>query len=125
MWKRFASLILALSLGASIAVGLPLHSSERGCNMPMQMNSCGDMEMEPTAPGVTSAALCCLVDCPEPGPTGSAFTFQGPSLNNSFLHQVAWVPPLNLSKERGQSKWLHSSSFTPPYTYLKNLALLI
>ena len=125
MWVRFTSLVLAVSMTASVALGIPLHSSERGCNMPMQMTECEYMGMEPSAPSVTSTALCCLISCQEPGPTGSGFTVQRPSLNGAFLDQVALAPPATLYKALRQSIWLQSASFSPPDTYLKNLALLI
>ena len=125
MWVRITSLALALALAGSVALGIPLHSSERGCNMPMEMKGCEHMGVEPTAPGVTPIALCCLLDCQEPGPTGTALNLRIPSFNAAFLHQVALAPPLTLPKPFPQSKWLQSSSFTPPETYIKNLALLI
>ena len=125
VWVRFTSLVLAATLTGSVALGIPLHPSERGCNMPMQMPDCGHMGMEPSAPSVTATSLCCLLSCQEPGPTGSAFTVQRPSCNGAFLSQVALVPPVTLHKPLPQSLWLQSASFSTPDTYLKNLALLI
>ena len=123
---RITSLALALALGASVALGTPLHSSERGCTMDMDMEGCEHMGMDPSASAVTSAMpLCCLLNCQEPGPTGSGFTVQIPTFNGAFLDQVALVPPLTLPKPFPQSNWVQASSFTPPETYLKNLALLI
>ena len=128
MWLRITSLALALALAASVALGTPLHSSERSCSMPMSMDmeGCEHMGMDPSAPAVTSTPpLCCLLNCPEPGPTGSAFSFQIPTFNGAFLDQVALVPPLTLPKPFPQSNWVQTSPFTPPETYLRNLALLI
>ncbi len=125
MRVRITSLTLALALAGSVALGTPLHSSERGCNMPMEMEGCHHMGMEPSSPSVTSVALCCLIDCQEPGPTGTAFTLKIPAFNGAFLQQIVLVPPLTLPKPLQQSKSLLTSSFTPPETYLKNLALLI
>ena len=125
VWVRFTSLVLAVTMTGSVALGIPLHSSERGCNMPMQMPDCEHMGMEPSASSVTSTALCCLITCQEPGPRGSGFTVQRPSLNGAFLSQVALAPPVTLRKPLPQSLWLQSASFSPPDTYLKNLALLI
>ena len=93
--------------------------------MPMQMADCEHMGMEPSAPGVTSTSICCLLSCQEPGPTGSGFNVQRPSLNGAFLNRVVLASPLTLRKPLPQSLWLQSASFTPPDTYLKNLALLI
>ena len=125
VWVRFTSLVLAVSMTGSVALGIPLHSSERGCNTPTQIADCEHMGMEPNGPSVTSTALCCLISCQEPGPTGSGFTVQRPSLNGAFLDHVALASPLTLRKPLPQSLWLQSASFTPPDTYLKNLALLI
>jgi hypothetical protein len=125
VWVRFTSLVLAVSMTGSVALGIPLHSSERGCNTPMQKPDCEHMGMEPSAPGVTTAVLCCLLDCQEPGLTGSTFNQRKPSFSVGFLNHAALTPPASLPRPFSQRKWLQSSSFTPPDTYLKNLALLI
>ena len=125
MWVRFTSLILALSMTGTVALGIPLHSSERGCNTHTQMSDCDQMGMEPSGPSVASTALCCLISCQEPIPTASGFTVQRPSLKGAFLYQIALASPLTLHKPPAQSFWLQGASFTPPDTYLKNLALLI
>ncbi len=165
MWVRITSVSLALALAVSVALGTPLHSSERGCNMPMAMKGCehmgmnpgshmemepgsqmemdpsshmgmdhsseigmdpsSDVETDPSSPSIRSVALCCLIDCQEPGPTGTAFTFKIPAFNGAFLQHVALAPPLTLPKLLPQSTWLQTSAFTPPETYIKNLALLI
>ena len=121
VWVRFSSLVLAVSMTGAVAVGIPLHSSDRGCNAPTQIADCEHMGRA----SVTSAALCCLISCQEPAHPGSEFTVQRPSLNGGFLHQVALASPLTLRKPLPQSFLLQSASFTPPETYLKNLALLI
>jgi hypothetical protein len=54
VWVRIISLVLAVTMTGSVALGIPLHSSERGCNMPMQMPDCEHMGMEPSAAGVTA-----------------------------------------------------------------------
>lgn len=122
MWVRLSSLVLALALAGSVGLGMPLHSSDRGCNMPMEMEGC-DMGM-PTAPGMTPTALCCLLNCQEQGPTSSSFSVQTPSFSAASAHQIA-PPPVDVPKPLPQARWMQSSSFTPPDTYLKNLALLI
>jgi hypothetical protein len=125
MWIRFTSLTLALALAGSVALGMPLHSSDRGCNMPMEMTGCEHMGMEPSAPGVSPTALCCLLDCQQPGPTGTAFNLRIPSFSVAFLHQAVPAPTVTLPRPLPQAKWLESTSFKPPEPYLKNLALLI
>ena len=123
VWVRITSLVLAVTMMGSVALGMPLHSSERGCNMPMQMPDCELMES--SAPSVISTSLCCLLSCQEPGPTGSGFTVQRPSLNGAFLSHVALAPPVTLHKPLPQSLGPKSVSFSSPDTYLRNLALLI
>ena len=122
IWVRVTSLTLTLALGATVALGVPLHSSERSCNLPMEMAGCE--HMVPSASGVAEIQLCCLLDCQEPGSTGSVRA-QIPSLNLVPIHQVAARPAVVLAKPAAQQSWRQSSSFKPPDTYLKNLALLI
>lgn len=122
IWVRVSSLTLTLALGATVALGVPLHSSERGCNLPMDMAGCE--HMVPSAPGVAEIQLCCLLDCQEPGSTGSV-SIQIQWLNLAPVHQVAPGPAFVLAKRTTQQGWRESSSFKPPDTYLKNLALLI
>lgn len=121
-WLRITSLMLVLALAGSVALGAPLHSSERGCNMPVETPACE--QMIPSAPGVADIQLCCLLDCQEPGSTGSV-SVQSPSFNAAPVHQIAPRPAFPLAKPLSQPDWRQSSSFTPPDTYLKNLALLI
>ena len=122
MWVRITSLTLALALAGSVALGVPLHSSDHGCNMPAEMSGCE--HMLPTAPGVAGVELCCLLDCKEPGSTGSV-TIQVRSSSLAPVHQVAPRPVFVMVKPVVQRSWQHNSSFKPPETYLKNLALLI
>ncbi len=122
MWIRVSSLILIFALSSSIVLGVPLHSSERGCNASMEMPACE--HMSPSAPGVQSVQLCCLLDCQEPGPTGSP-QVQIPSWNLVALHQVLPRPTFVVAKSLPHPGWMQGSTFKPPDTYLKNLALLI
>jgi len=91
----------------------------------MEMTVCEHMGMEPSAPGVTPTSLCCLLACQEQGSTGTAFNLRIPVFAVAFLHRAAQTPPITLPQPLPQAKRLESSSFTPPDTYLKNLALLI
>ena len=121
IWVRVTSLTLTLALSATVALGVPLHTSERGCNSPMEMAGCE--HMVPSGPSMAGIQLCCLLDCQEPGSTASV-SIQLPSLNLAPVHQVAPRPAFVLATPPHQS-WRQSSSFKPPDTYLKNLALLI
>ena len=126
MWTRFTSLIIVLALAASTALGTPLHSSQRGCNVSRaEMSDCELMGMKRNPPAATGIALCCLTDCSEPGPTGTAFNLRVPAFNVAFVHPATLTTPGPLVRPLPQEQWLQSTSFSPPYTYLKNLALLI
>ena len=126
MWTRFTSLIIVLALAASTALGAPLHSSERGCNVSKaEMSDCELMGMKPSSPAASGIALCCLTDCKEPGPTETAFNLRLPAFNFAFVHPAALVAPGTRIQPLPQEKWLQSRFFSPPHTYLKNLALLI
>ncbi len=124
-WVRITSLTLTLLLAASVPLGLPLHSRDDGCNpAEMQANGCEHMGIESSAPGVAGTAICCLLDCREAGPTGSAFNLRTPTLNVVSVYRTVLPPPVTL-RQLPQEQWLKSSSFTPPKSYLKNLSLLI
>jgi hypothetical protein len=125
MFVRITALAVILVLAASVAIGIPFHPSERGCTTPsVEVKNCDQMESEPVSPGITPFGLCCLIDCQEPGPTGTAVTVRVPSFSGAFLDQVVLQSPLALPKPPPPN-WVQTSSFTPPETYLKNLALLI
>lgn len=126
MWTRFTSLIIVLALAASTALGALLHSSERGCNVSKaEMSDCELMGMKRSSPAVTGVAFCCLTDCQEPGPTGTAFNLRVPAFNIAFVHPATLTALGGLVRPLPQEKWLQSTSFSLPHTYLKNLALLI
>ena len=124
-WVRLTSLTLTLILAASVSLGLPLHLPDDGCNpAEMHANGCERMGIEPSAPGVAGTALCCLLDCREPGPTGSAFNLRTPTFNVVPVYPTVLPRPVTL-RQLPQQQWLQSACFTPPNSYLKNLSLLI
>jgi hypothetical protein len=124
-WVRITSLTLTLMLAASVSMGLPLHLSDNDCNpAEMQGNGCERMGIEPGAPGVADTAICCLLDCREAGPTGSAFNLRTPTFNVAPVYRTVLPPPVTL-RQLPQEHWLQSSCFSPPNSYLKNLSLLI
>ena len=124
-WVRITSLSLTLMLAASVSFGLPLHLGDDGCNpAKMQANGCERMGIEPSAPGVAGTAICCLLDCRVTGPTGTGSNQPLPRLNAVSLDRLGLLPPVTL-RQLPQEQRLHSSCFTPPHSYLKNLSLLI
>jgi hypothetical protein len=122
-WVRITSMLVSLMVAGSVVVGTPLHPSDRGCNMPAKTSDCGHEGITPSAPGIVSVPLCCVLDCQEPAPTGTAFIVQ-PPLPGTAFPQPFVLPLLSqiglLQRSRSQSP-----SFKPPDTYLRKLALLI
>ena len=124
-WVRITSLTLTVMLAASVSLGLPFHLGDNGCNpAEMEANGCERMGIEPSAPSVAGTALCCLLDCREAGPTGTAFNLRISTFNVASVYPTVLPPPVTLP-QLPQEQWLQSSSFTPPNSYLKNLSLLI
>lgn len=124
-WVRITSLTLTLMLAASVSLGLPLHLKDDGCNpAEMHANVCKRMGVEASAPGVAGTAICCLLDCREAGPTGSAFNLRTPTLRVVAVYRTVAPPPV-IVRQLPQEQWLQSSCFTSPNSYLKNLSLLI
>ena len=125
MSVRIPALLMTLALTASVVVGVPLHPSETGCTMPsVAMVDCGQMAEGHSSLEITSFGLCCLIDCQEPGPTSAEVTLRIPSSKGTFLDRILLQLPLPLPTAP-PPKWVQTSSFTPPETYLRNLALLI
>ncbi|MEP6742654.1 MAG: hypothetical protein ABJB61_09160, partial [bacterium] len=73
MKTRLTSLVLLLVLGGG-AFGMPMHSNEQSCPMggPMgDMDCCKAALMKNQTPQVTTARLCCALNCSQDGMTPS------------------------------------------------------
>lgn len=125
MFVKVTALVLVSTLAFTVAVGVPLHTSEHACAVPMEVENCEHAGMQINDAIVPSVGLCCLLDCQEPGPTASALNLRIPSFTNAFIPQLSSPLSFPLAKPSRPLTWLQSSSFTPPERYLKNLALLI
>src|SRR6266446_9912627 len=71
---RLASLALVLVIGGSALAGVPLHSNEQECSMPGMagMDCCEKAaQAESLTPEVSTARLCCALNCLQTGTTGS------------------------------------------------------
>src|SRR4029453_4470477 len=74
MVTRLASLALVLVIGGSVFGGIPLHSNEEECSMPGMegMDCCKKAtQAESLTPEVSTARLCCVLNCSQSGTTGS------------------------------------------------------
>ncbi len=128
MLKRITNLFLIAALGAGIASGIPLHSNEQECSMPeMAMDCCKKAaQAETRSAEVSSARLCCALNCSQTGTTGSSGSqLPRPSTSQPIaIHPSSTQPPLSASVFSRLS-WADSA---PPYSnpaYIRHLALLI
>src|SRR6267142_4359606 len=130
MMTRFASLALILIIGGSVFAGIPLHSNEQECSMPEMagMDCCKKAaQVQSLTPDVSTARLCCALNCSQSGTTGSTGTkLPRPSTSQSFsIHQLSVQPPALSPQISLRSRWSESP---PPYSnpaYIRHLALLI
>ena len=126
-WTTSALLILALSI--SVLAGMPFHGSEQECSMSGMagMDCCKTAHGHGEESEVATARLCCAVNCPQSGTTGSS-SVQIPKISlvlDISFHPVAKAA--DVSPIVSVTDWHYSHS--PPHrsnpTYLRNLALLI
>ena len=130
MLNHITNLFLIATLSASIASGIPLHSNEEECSLPEMagMDCCTKAaQAESLTPEVSTARLCCALNCSQSGTTGSSGSrLPRPSASQAIAIHPASVQPvvgsLHLSL---RSSWADSP---PPYSnpaYIRHLALLI
>src|SRR5256714_15417123 len=130
MVTRFAPLALILVIGGSVFAGIPLHSNEQECSMPGMagMDCCKKAaQAESLTPEVSTARLCCALNCSQSGTTGSTESrIPRPSVSQAIAIYPSSVQPivgphhLSLSTSGADSP--------PPYSnpaYIRHLALLI
>jgi hypothetical protein len=130
MVTRFASLALVLVIGGSVFAGMPLHSNEQGCNMPEMagMDCCKKAALtERLTPEVSTARLCCALNCSQSGTTGSTeMRLPRPAANQAIaIHPASLKPIIGSLHLSLRSSWADSP---PPYSnpaYIRHLALLI
>jgi hypothetical protein len=130
MTKWLTSLMLILTLGAGVLAGMPLHADEQGCTM---AGMSGDMDCCKKARGpgdaheVTTARLCCAVNCPQSGTTAPA-GIQIPR-NSTLLavaiHPALVQPPMSVPPPGLRQTWAHSPPQNSNPAYIRHLALLI
>ena len=129
MAKWLTSLVLVLVLGASALAGMPLHSNEEECSMggmTGEMDCCATAHQKGETPQISTARLCCVVNCPQQGTTTPTGSFKpNSSLAINVIHPAAVQQPFVLpSASPGLISSHDYLSHSPP-TYIRHLALLI
>src|SRR3981081_4463958 len=129
MVTRLASLALVLVIGGSVFAGIPLHSNEQECSMPGMagMDCCQKAaQAESLTPEVSTARLCCALNCSQSGTTGSTRSqLQHPSTQAISIYPSSVRPLVGSLHLSLRSSWADSP---PPYSnpaYIRHLALLI
>src|SRR5437588_8569408 len=79
MLRRFTSALMALLLLGATLAGAATRRDERECRMPGMHDCCKKARASEHTPEVAAARLCCLVNCTQPAPTGTSFTFRSSS----------------------------------------------
>src|SRR3979411_1446782 len=113
MATRLASLALILVIGGSVFAGFPLHSNERECSMPdmASMDCCKKAaQAESLTPEVSTARLCCALNCSETGTTGSTESrLPRPSASQPFaIHPTSVQPGVGSLHLSLRSSWADS-----------------
>lgn len=130
MRARITSLVVLLILAGGAVSGVPLHSSEQECSMPEMagMDCCKKAaQAESLTPEVSTARLCCALNCSHSGATTSNGTqLPRPLASQAIaIHPASVQPVLGLPHLSLRSSWADSP---PPYSnpaYIRHLALLI
>ncbi len=130
MVTRLASLALILVIGGSVFAGIPLHSNEQECSMPEMagMDCCKKAaQAESLTPEVSTARLCCALNCSQNGTTGSTRTqLPRPSISQALtIHPIAAQPPPGSLHLSLYARWAHSPPTYSNPAYIRHLSLLI
>ena len=126
---RLISLVLLLVFGGSALAGMPMHSDEQSCPIGGAM---GDMDcckaalMKNQTPQVTSARLCCALNCSQDGTTPSQGMRVSPALQIALAAYPVNIQPILPAI----SPLRHAANSHGPPTdsqpaYIRHLALLI
>src|SRR5437762_12024024 len=115
---RLASLALILVIGGSVFAGIPLHTNEQECTMPGMegMDCCKKAaQAQSLTPEVSTARLCCALNCSQSGTTGSTgsqlprpSTSQAVAIHPAFVHPLVGSPHLTFPLSWADSPPLYS-----------------
>ena len=116
-----ATALLGTMLGAAAAT--PRGRSE--CPMSRKHGCCKKARQKADAPGVGAARLCCIVNCPQPAPTGSSFMLQpSPGPAGDPRPPAAQAPPAPAAERARAYSPPFQPSHSPP-AYIQHAAFLI
>jgi len=125
MTKWLTSLILIIALAGSALAGFPLHSGEQGCSMMGDISCCATAHESEATPAVSTARLCCALNCPQSGTSGTTITLRfSPSVVNA-LHHASLRPPVVVPNPLQRFNNTPISSPGDQPAYIRHLALLI
>jgi hypothetical protein len=127
MAKWTTSLLLILTLGASVLSGMPLHFNEEKCAMHGMSDCCKTAQGHGEETDVASARVCCAVNCPQPGTSGPSGVQSSRNLTllSTAIHPALVNPPTPKPIPILVSNWAHSPPQSSNPAYIRNLALLI
>lgn len=126
MIRRLAILILFFSIGGGLLSGISVFAAEQDCSGMEKMDCCKTSRKLDNSKEADAARLCCAVNRPSSGATGTAvsvklqqfvpliLTFYRPYLKKAFI-----LPPAQPAVETAK---LYSATSLP--AYLKHSALL-
>src|SRR5258705_9937264 len=119
MRMRLTSLVLVLLISGGLSSGMPLHSNEQECSMPGMagMDCCKKAaQTESLTPEVSTARLCCALNCSQSGTTGSTesrlprpSTSQAIAIYPSSAQPMVGSSHLSLFTNRAKSPPRHSN----------------
>src|SRR5436305_9715942 len=131
MLRRFTSGLLTLVLFGTLAGGAAFARGGAGGDCPMArvggMHDCCKRALSKgRAPGLAAAQLCCLVNCPQPAPTGTNFTFRASSDASTSPRPTASVQTPGLRPDARPLAYSppFQLSHSPP-AYIQHSAFLI
>ena len=118
-------LLAATLLGALPGVGVAATPGRAECPMSRLHACCKKARQKRDEPRLGRARLCCIVNCPQPAPTGTSFTFQPSNATANIPRPDAAGAPRahTLAQARAYSPPFNPSH-SPP-AYLRHAAFLI
>jgi hypothetical protein len=125
MAKWLTASVLIITLAGSALAGFPLHSEEKECSMMGEMSCCATARASEATPAVTTARLCCALNCPQQGTSGTTITLQFSPSVVTALHHVEVRPPVIVLFALRR---FNNTPISPPGSqpiYIRHLAILI